>query len=71
METTQGLEVEGSRSEQFGLMIETINGVTAIYDKDHAYWSIELNGSPCNYGVSQQPIQDNEHYQFIYTMVDR
>lgn len=71
LEDAQGLEVEGSRSEQFGLMIETINGVTAIYDKDHAYWSIELNGTACNYGVSQQPIQDNEHYQFVYTVVDR
>lgn len=67
LEAAQGLTVEGSRSEQFGLMIETVNGVTAIYDKNHAYWSVELEGTPCNYGVSQQPIQNQEHYQLVYT----
>lgn len=62
-----GLTVQGTRSEQFGLMIETVNGVTAIYDRNQAYWSIEVDGSPCNYGISSQPVQDQEHYQLVYT----
>ena len=66
-EEAEGLTVEGSRTIQFGLMIETVNGVTAIYDKDQAYWSVELEGQPCNYGVSQQPIRDKEYYRLVYT----
>jgi len=62
-----GLAVGGSRTEQFGLMIETVNGVRAVYDKDQAYWSIELEGGPCNYGASRQPVQDKEHYRLVYT----
>ena len=66
-EEAEGLTVEGSRTIQFGLMIETVNGVKAIYDKDQAYWSVELEGQPCNYGVSQQPIRDKEYYRLVYT----
>ena len=43
LEAAEGLVVEGSRTEQFGLMIETVNGVAAIYDQDHAYCSIQLD----------------------------
>lgn len=63
----KGLTVEGSRTEQFGLMIETVNGVRADYNQDQAYWAIELEGEPCNYGVSQQPIRDGQHYGLVYT----
>lgn len=61
------LVIEGTRTPQFGLMIESVNGVRAVYEKDHAYWGIQLNGSPCSYGISQQPIQDGECYQLVYT----
>ena len=63
----KGLTVEGSRTEQFGLMIETVNGVRADYNQDQAYWAVELEGEPCNYGVSQQPIRDGQHYGLVYT----
>lgn len=59
--------LEGNRTSQFGLMIEAVNGVRAVYETDHAYWEIQLNGSPCSYGISQQPIQDGECYQLVYT----
>ncbi len=61
------LAIEGSRTDQFGLMILTINGVTADYGKDQAYWALELDGRPCDYGVSMQPIGDNDHYRLVYT----
>lgn len=65
-----GLEVEGTQSEEFGLMVTVINGKEADYQKDHAYWSLLLEGEPCSYGVSQQPIKDGEHYSFQYTPAD-
>lgn len=67
LEDGQELIVEGRRTRQFGLMIETVNGVTASYDKNQAYWAIELEGEPCNYGASQQPVQDGDHYRLVYT----
>ena len=63
----EGLTLEGSRTEQFGLMIDTVNGVRAEYTADNAYWALQLGDTPCNYGVSQQPIQDGEHYKLVYT----
>ena len=62
-----GLTIEGHRTSQMGLMIDSVNGVLADYDKTHTYWLIELDGTPCNYGVSQQPIQDGEHYRLVVT----
>lgn len=61
------LKVEGTQSEEFGLMVTSINGKEADYQKDHAYWSLLLDGEPCSYGVSQQPIKDGERYTFQYT----
>lgn len=61
------LKIEGNTSDEFGLMITTINGTSADYQKDHAYWAILLDGEPCSYGVSQQPIKDKETYTFQYT----
>lgn len=66
----EGLTIDGSRTEQFGLMILTVNGVEADYNKNGAYWSIYLDDIPCNYGVSQQPVEDRQHYQIIYTTGD-
>ncbi len=66
----EGITLEGSRTQQFGLMIEAVNGIEADYSRDHAYWAVEKNGEACNYGVSQQPIDDGEIYRLIYTAVD-
>ncbi len=67
LEDAKGLTIEGSRTKQFGLMIESVNGVEAVYDKNQAYWAIEVDGKPCNYGVSQQPVRNGEHYRLVYT----
>lgn len=61
------LEVTGTTSDEFGLMVTTINGTRADYQKDQAYWAILLDGEPCSYGVSMQPIKDKETYTFQYT----
>lgn len=63
----EGITIDGTRSEQFGLMVLTVNGVEADYNKNGAYWSIYLDDTACNYGVSQQPVEDGQHYRLIYT----
>lgn len=55
----------GSESD-YGIMITEINGVTADYDKDQAYWSIYVNGEYGQYGADAQPVSDGDAYQFVY-----
>lgn len=63
---TEGLSVEGTESE-YGLMVDTVNGVLADYDADGAYWAFYVDGAYCSYGMDQQPIADGEAYQIVYT----
>lgn len=67
MEEMDGLEFSGEESE-FGLTIYTVNGVTADYNKDGAYWNILVNGEYGNYGVDSQPVADGDAYQIVYTV---
>lgn len=61
------LEISGTESE-YGLMIDTVNGIRADYQKDGAYWSILLNNELCNYGVDSQPVNDKDEFQIVYTL---
>lgn len=70
-ETIPGLTIEGTVSEEFGLMVITVNGVRADYNQDGAYWELLLDGEPCSYGISMQPIKDGEQYSIVYTAADQ
>lgn len=50
----------------YGLYIETINGITPDYAKDGAYWSIYVNGEYGMFGADSQPVADGETYSFVY-----
>lgn len=63
----KGLTYSGSESE-YGIMLETINGVTADYETNGAYWSIFVNGEYGNYGADQQVVTDGDAFQFVYTV---
>lgn len=67
LEETKGLTVEGTESS-YGLMVTTVNGVTADYNTNGAYWSFYLNGEYCNYGIDQQPIESGQAYRIVYTL---
>lgn len=69
LEETKGLAVEGTESD-YGLMVETVNGVTADYNADGAYWAFYVNGEYCNYGVDEQPVTDGEAYSIVYTTAE-
>ena len=66
MEQCQGLTFIGSEGP-YGLVLLTINGVTADYDKDQAWWSIYVNNELGNYGVDQQPVNDGDTFSLQYT----
>ncbi|MBD8918366.1 MAG: DUF4430 domain-containing protein [Lachnospiraceae bacterium] len=65
MEEADGLTFSGSESD-YGLYLETVNGLTADYNADGAYWSIYVNGDYGNYGVDSQPVSDGDTYTLQY-----
>lgn len=67
MEETEGLTFSGTDSAEYGLMIDTVNGLRADYVQDNAYWSFYVNEEYCNYGVDSQPVNDGDAFQIIYT----
>jgi len=67
MEEAEGLTFEGTESE-YGLMVETVNGLTADYSRDGSYWAFYVNGEYCQFGIDSQPVNDGETYSIVYTV---
>lgn len=57
--------VEGEESE-YGLFILTVNGITADYDKDGAYWSVNKDGEYLMTGASETKIADGDKFELVY-----
>ena len=68
MLTENGL-VDGDTSE-YGLYIKKVNGVTADYEIDGAYWGLNKDGEPTPVGASAITVTDGEHYELVYTSAD-
>ena len=62
---TQEFSYEGSEG-QYGLFINTVNGLTADYDKDHAYWAIYVDGEYAQNGADTQPVNDGDKFELKY-----
>ena len=65
LEKAEDFSIEGEE-ESYGLYIKTVNGVTADYDTDGAYWSIYVNGEYAANGVDSQPVNDGGAYRLVY-----
>ncbi len=50
----------------YGLEVQSINGEEAIYDQNGAYWGFYVNEEYCNYGVSEQPVNDGDAFKIVY-----
>lgn len=66
MDEAEGLEYTASEGA-YGPMVETVNGESAVYDKDGAYWGFYVNGDYCNYGIAEQPVMDGDAFQIVWT----
>lgn len=66
MEEAEGLTFSGSESE-YGMMIDTVNGIRADYTENQAYWSFYVNDEYCNYGIDTQPVNDQDKFSIVYT----
>ena len=60
----------GITYEAEGTYVNTINGITADYDKDMSYWGFYLNGEYCNYGIFEQPVADGDSFKIEYTVYE-
>ena len=61
----QDFSYDGYDSD-YGIFITSINGVTADYNTDAAYWAIYVNDNYGDYGIDQQPVTDGYTYTFTY-----
>jgi hypothetical protein len=69
MEEADGLTFEGEDGA-YGFSINVINGVAADLNSGTAYWGFFVNDEYCNYGVSQQPIEDGDNFSIVYTVIE-
>ena len=65
MEEVEGLTFSGTEGP-YGMMLTTVNGETADYNTNGAYWAIIVNGNYGNYGVSMQPVEDGDGFVILY-----
>ena len=49
-------------------MIMTVNGETADYNVNGAYWALYVNGEYGNYGADKQPVADGDVFGITYTV---
>lgn len=69
MEEADGLEFSGTESE-YGMMVEVVNGESAVFATDGAFWNFYVNGQYCNYGIDTQPIADGDAFEIVYTLAE-
>lgn len=52
----------------YGLYIQVVDGETAIYEENGAYWAFYENGAYANTGIDLTPITDGQNYSLVYTV---
>ncbi len=65
----KGLTFSGAESE-YGLMVDTVNGIRGDYALDGAYWSFYINDEYCNYGIDTQPVTEGDAFSIVYTLAE-
>lgn len=62
----QGLSYSGEVGP-YGMAVHTVNGLYADYTKTGGYWGFYVNGGYCNYGISEQPVEDGDAFKIEWT----
>lgn len=61
--------ISGTTSE-YGLMVDTVNGIKYDYTADGAYWAFYVNGEYAMSGVDTTDITDGATYSFVATKAE-
>ena len=59
--------IEGTEGA-YGLYVDTVNGETAVYADNSAWWQLSCNGEASSVGVDSVPIQHGFTYTWTYTI---
>lgn len=59
--------VEGETT-QYGLYIIAVDGVSAVWEENGAYWAINVGDEPAVTGADQIVIEDGGVYSLVYTV---
>ena len=65
LEQIDGL-IDGEDSA-YGLMVFTVDGETAEWERDQSWWCLTKGGEWLDTGVDDTMIEDGDHYEFTYT----
>lgn len=52
----------------YGLEITVVDGETAVYDTDGAYWAVYVGDEYAMSGIDTTPITDGGVYKLVYTL---
>ena len=58
--------IAGDETE-WGLMVTEVNGITADFDADGAFWAFFIDGEFAMTGVDDTPVEAGVTYAFVYT----
>lgn len=59
--------VKGDQGD-YGLYITEVDGESAVYETDSAYWAFYQGGEYANQSVDQTPINDGDAFSLVYTI---
>ena len=59
--------IDGDESA-YGLMVYTVDGETADWDRDQSWWCLTKGGEWMDTGVDDTLIADGDAYEFTYTI---
>ena len=51
----------------YGLVIITVDGEDAVWEKDNAYWSLYVGDEYAVTGISETPVNDGDSFKLEYT----
>lgn len=69
MDEVEGLTYSGEDTA-YGYTLYTVNGVTADFNVDNAYWSIYVNNEYGQFSLDKQPINDKDAFKVEYTVYE-
>lgn len=64
-----GLTVDGTQGD-YGLYINAVNGLSADYETDGAYWALYVNDEYGQYSADTQPVTDGDTYALVYELAN-
>lgn len=66
-EALLALELIEGEVGDYGLYINSVNGITADWDTEQAYWAFYVNGEYAQTGVDTTPVMEGAAYELVKT----